>query len=262
MAPEETKGWAAAHKRLTAVLATATALVGLATGVLTLRGFFAGDDEPAPPERSRPMPRAGLTAGAVAKLEDDVQLSRFTALLGKPASRRRLQNDEWLESTWQSPDIVVTAFSNRDSQVVAYTVTSLGPDFTPWVEHLPGGIRLRDAVFADVPVDPSGATGVFAPSGEWSYQELYRGARATAHKSVVLAASFAANRDDKAAAEIDDLYDCLGASIFEERRACPPARVETLRRGVHVTSMTVGDAEALEALASNGAAFHPPPDTS
>jgi hypothetical protein len=272
MAEEESKGWAAAHKRLTAVLATMTAIVGLATGVLTLRGFFAGDDEPAPTEQTgprepttaeqnAPASEAGLSAGAVAKLEDDVQLNRFTALLGKPASRRRLQNDEWLETMWQSPDVAVAAFSNRDSQVVAYTVTSLGPDFTPAVEHLPGGIRLRRSVFADVRVEPSGATGVFPPSGEWSYEELYRGAQATDDKSVVLAASFAANADDEAATEIDDHCDCLGASIFEDRRGCPPERVRTLRSGLRVTSMTVGAADALEALADGGAAFHPPPDT-
>lgn len=46
-AKEESRGWAA-HKKLTALLATATAVVGLATGVLTLKDeLFGGDDEPA-----------------------------------------------------------------------------------------------------------------------------------------------------------------------------------------------------------------------
>jgi len=43
-----TSSWTAAHKKMAAVLATATGIVGLATGVLTLRDqLFPDSDEPA-----------------------------------------------------------------------------------------------------------------------------------------------------------------------------------------------------------------------
>ncbi|MDQ5808857.1 MAG: hypothetical protein M3320_09295, partial [Actinomycetota bacterium] len=104
-------------------------------------------------------------------------------------------------------------------------------------------------------------SGVFPPNARWFYEEFHRGDPATADKSVVLAASFAANADDRAATEIGELTDCLPFSIFEDVRGCPPARVKTLREGLHVTSMTVGEAAALEALAQDGALFYPPPET-
>jgi hypothetical protein len=253
---EERQSWAAANKKLTAALATAAAIVGLVTGVLTLRDqLFPGDDgrpqkRPAPPER-------GLTRATVGKLSDNVQLSRFEQLLGVAASKKRLQNDEWLVSTWESPDIAVNAFSDRDSEVVAYMQTSLGPGYAPLVKYLRGGIRLRASVFADIPDEPAGVAGVYPPNARFSYEEFYLGGGATAGKSVVLAASYAANADDRAAAELINLGDCLPLSIFETGRNCPPNRVKTLREGLHVTSMTVGEAAALEALAQDGALFFP-----
>jgi hypothetical protein len=209
------------------------------------------------PDSDRPAKEGKLTAATASKLSDDLQLSRFEQLLGPAASRRRLQNDEWLVSTWESPDIAVSAFSNRDSQVVAYMLTSLGPDYTPLVEYVRGGIRLRDSLFADIPDEPTGVTGVFPPNGRYSYEEFYLGGGATEGKSVVLAASFAANADDRAATELGQLSDCLPFSIFEEERGCASNRLTTLRTGLHVTSMTVGEASALEALAEDGALFYP-----
>jgi hypothetical protein len=259
-AGDEKQSWASAHRGLTAVLATATAIVGLATGVLTLRDqLFSGDDEPA--GNAPAAQAAALTPQNVARLSDDVQLSRYEELLGPAASKRRLQNDEWLASTWESPDIAVTAFSNRDEQVVAYTVTSLGPDFTPLAEFVPGGIRLRESVFADLPDAPTGTSGVFPPNGRWSYEEYFLGGGATQGKSTVLAASFAANADDEAATQLGELGDCLPFSIFETAPGCPPDRVQALRSGLRVTSMTVGEASALEALSQDGALFFPEPDS-
>ena len=252
---DDTRGWGAAHKKLTAGLATGTAIVGLATGVLTLRGqIFAGSDQPS--TESASSQGGTLTPATASKLSTDVQLSHFEQLLGAPASRQRLQNDEWLMSTWVSPDIAASAFSNRDSQVVAYTLTSLGPDYTPLVEYMRGGIRLRASVFSDTPDEPTGVAGVYPPNARWSYEEFYLGGGATQNKSVVLAASFAANADDSAT-ELLQLSDCLPFSVFEEVAGCPSERVRTLRAGLHVTSMTVGEVSALEALAQDGALFFP-----
>jgi hypothetical protein len=253
---EGNQSWTSAHKKLTAVLATGTAIVGLATGVLTLRDeLFPGSDEP--DETSAASPRRTLRPATASELSDDVQLSRFEHLLGAAASKKRLQNDEWLVSTWESPDIGVSAFSNRDSQVVAYMLTSLGPDYTPVVEFVRGGIRLRDSVFADIPDEPTGTAGVYPLNGAYSYEEFYLGGGATEGKSVVLAASFAANADDVAATELGRLGDCLPFSIFETSRGCSSDRITALRTGLHVTSMTVGEASALEALAQDGASFYP-----
>jgi hypothetical protein len=247
---------AAAHKRLTAVFATAAAIVGLATGVLTLRDqLFPRSDLPA--DQGTSSPEGMVTAATAAQLSDDVQLGRFVQLLGAPASQNRLQNDEWLVSTWESPDIAVNAFSNRDSQVVAFTLTSLGPGFTPLVEHVRGGIRLRSSVFADVRDDPAGIAGNYPPNGAYSYEEFYLGGGATQGKSVVLAASYAANADDATTTALLQLNDCLPFSVFEEGRGCSPDRLQILRSGLHVTSMTVGERPALEALASDGAVFFP-----
>jgi hypothetical protein len=229
-------------------------ILGVATSVLTLRDqLFPASDEPA--EKSQGM----VTPAIVAQLSDDVQLSRFVQLLGAPLSQKRLQNDEWLVSTWESPDIAVSAFSNRDSQVVAFTLTSLGPGFTPLVEYVRGGVRLRASVFADIRDDPTSIAGVYPPNGSYSYEEFHQGGGATQYKSVVLAASYAANADDAPATELIKLNDCLPFSIFEERRGCSPERLEILRSGLHVTSMTVGESSALEALASDGALFFPEP---
>jgi hypothetical protein len=252
---DDTRSWAAAHKKLTTGLATATAIVGLATGVLTLRSqLFAGDKPSAETASSQ---RGTLTPATASMLSPDLQLGRFEQLLGMPASRERLQNDEWLMSTWVSPDIAVSAFSNRDSQVVAYTLTSLGPDYTPLVEYMRGGIRLRASVFSETPDEPKGVAGVFPPNARWSYEEFYLGGGATQNRSVVLAASFAANADDSAATELVQLSDCLPFSVFEEAHGCAPERVRTLRAGLRVTSMTVGEVAALEALAQDGALFFP-----
>lgn len=86
-----------------------------------------------------------------------------------------MQNDEWLESTWESPDIAVAAFSNRDSQVVAFTLTSMGPDFAPLVEYVRGGIRLRNSLFADIPDTPTGIEGIYPPNAAYSYEEFFAG---------------------------------------------------------------------------------------
>lgn len=257
---EKTQSWAAEHKKkLGAVLATAAAIVGLATGILTLRDqLFPGSDEPA--KESAAAAEGRLTPASASKLSDDIQLSRFEQLLGPAVSRERLQNDEWLVSTWVSPDIAVSAFSNQNSQVVAYMLTSLGPDYTPLVEYLRGGIRLRASVFADSPDKPTGVAGIYPPNARFSYEEFYRGGGATAGRSVVLAASYAANADDSAATELSELSDCLPFSIFEEEPGCPADRVKTLRTGLHVTSMTVGEATAIEALAQDGALFYPDAD--
>jgi hypothetical protein len=257
VASEEHKGWAGAHKKLVAVIATATAIVGLTTGVLALSDrFFPDDDEPAP----GPTAAEGkLIPATAAELSDGLQLTRFEQLLGAPTTRKRLRNDEWLVSTWDSPDIAVSAFSNRDSQVVAYTLTSLGPDYTPLVDHVRGGVRLRDSVFADLPDKPTQVAGVFPPNGRFFYSELYVGGGATGGKSVVLSASFAANAGDRAVTELSGLGDCMPLSIFAEARGCTPERVSALRRGMHVTSMTVGEAPALEALSRDGASFFPDP---
>lgn len=140
-------------------------------------------------------------------------------------------------------------------------LTSLGPDYTPLVEYIRGGIRLRDSVFAEIPDQPTGVAGVFPPNARFSYEELYLGGGATQGKSVVLAASFAANADDRAATELTPLNDCLQFSIFEDKRGCPSQRLTKLREGLHVTSMTIGEASALEALAGDGALFYPDEDT-
>lgn len=257
-AADENQNRPRGHKKLAAMLGTATAIVGLATGVLTLRDQIFSGDEPA--NESAASRQGRLTPATASKLSDDMQLSRFEQLLGPPGTTERLQNDEWLVSTWESPDIAVSAFSNRDSQVVAYMLTSRGPDYTPLVEYLPGGIRLRDSVFADIPDEPDGIEGVYPPNARFSYQEFYRGGGATEGKSVVLAASYAANADDPAT-EIGELSCLTYSSIFDRRRGCPPDRLTALRKGLHVTSMTVGEASALEALAGDGALFYPQADT-
>lgn len=76
----------------------------------------------------------------------------------------------------------------------------------------------------------------------------------------VVAASFAANADDRAATELSGLNDCLPFSVFEEAAGCPPGRAENVRAGLRVTSMTIGEPSALEALASDGASFLPEAD--
>ena len=240
------------------MLGTVALILGVATSILTLRDeLFPRSNEPA--EKGASSPGGMVTAANAAQLSDDVQLGRFVQLLGAPASQKRLQNDEWLVSTWESPDIAVSAFSNRDSQVVAFTLTSLGPGFTPLIEYVRGGIRLRASVFAEIPDDPTGIAGVYPPNARYSYEEFYQGGGATQGKSVVLAASYEANADDAAATELSQLSDCLTFSIFEERRGCSPDRLKILRSGLHVTSMTVGERPALEALASDGALFFPEP---
>ena len=263
-AVEKAKSWAAAHKKklvaaFATVLATATAIVGLATGILTLRDqLFRSSDVPA--KDSVASSEARLTSATASQLSDDIQLSRFEQLLGPPVSRKRLQNDEWLVSTWESSDIAVSAFSNQNSQVVAYMRTSLGPGYTPVAEYVRGGIRLRASVFAELPDEPTGVAGLYPLNARYSYEEFYRGGGATEGKSVVLAASFAANADDAAATELSRLRDCMPYSIFEERTGCPSDRVKTLRMGLHVTSMTIGEASVLEALANDGAMFYPDAD--
>jgi hypothetical protein len=186
---------------LVAVLGTVALILGLVTSVLTLRDqLFPRSDEPA--EKGTSSSPGMVTAANAAQLSDNVQLGRFVQLLGAPASQKRLQNDEWLVSTWESPDIAVSAFSNRDSQVVAFTLTSLGPSFTPLVEYVRGGIRLRASVFAEIPDDPTGIAGVYPPNAAYSYEEFYQGGGANQNKSVVFAGSYAANADDAAATEL------------------------------------------------------------
>ena len=77
----------------------------------------------------------------------------------------------------------------------------------------------------------------------------------------MLAASFAANAVARAASELMRLGGCLGFSIFEDKRGCPSDRLTRLRSGLRVTSMTVGEASALEARAGDGALFYPDADT-
>jgi hypothetical protein len=253
------KGWAAIHKRALAFIAAAAAVVGLATGVLTLwNQLFGGDDDSTGKETTQTQ-QGAVAASAVRQLTDDVQLTEFVDVLGPPLSQKRLQNDEWLLSTWESPDIAVGAFSDRDSQVVAYTVTSLGPDFTPLVEHVPGGVRLRESVFADVETAPAGTAGVYPPNGRYSYEEFFMGGGATDGKSVVLAASYAANADDQAATGILELSGCLPFSVFEAQQGCGSSQVQELRNSLHVTSVTIGSQSALMALSSDGALFFPEP---
>ena len=201
--------------------------------------------------------KGALTPATASQLTDDVQLSRFVELLGAPLSQERLQNDEWLASTWQSLDLAVTAFSNGDAQVVAFTLTSLGPGFTPVVEHLPGGVRLRTSAFADVSTEPVGVAGNYPANARFSYEELYLGGPGISGRSVVLAASYAANADDPAT-RIAELT-CLPYSVFEQRLGCAPEELAALRKGLHVTSVTIGEWPALEALAQDGAFFHPEP---
>lgn len=268
---KEKHGW---NKKLTAVVATATAVVGLTSGVVALGkdlfSFGGGDDTPAavapapalnPAAPSDPTAETatGLTPLTAEKLETNVQLSSYEQKFGKPVSKERLQNDEWQVSTWATSDIRVDAFSDRNDQVLAYMLTSLSPNFGPVVKYLPGGIRLRSSVFTDT-ADAGVAAGVFPPNARWWYEEYHVGAAATEYKSVVLAASYAANADDAAATEITGLRDCLGFSVFESSAGCPPDRVEKLRSGLHITSMTVGESAVLEALAADGAEFHPPAD--
>lgn len=237
-----------------ATIATAAMIVGLATGVLTLRDqlFPRGKEVPA-------AQQGAVTAATVAELSGDVQLGRFVELLGTPLSQERLQNDEWLVSRWQSPDIAVSAFSNGDSQVVAYMLTSLGPAYTPVIEYLRGGIRLRDSLFAEIPDGPAGIAGIYPPNGRFSYQELYLGSGASQYRSVVVAASYAANADDAAATELIEL-GCLPFSVFEYQQGCSLGALESLRTGLHVTSVTVGEEMTLQALAEDGALFFPEAD--
>lgn len=258
----DTRSWAAAHKKLTGTIATVATIIGIATGALTLHSEFFGADETAAPSSGTgdTAVRGGtVTPSNVAKLSTDVQVSRFEELLGAPESQERLQNDEWLNSTWSSPDIMVGAFSNRDSQVISFTVTSLGPEYTPLVKYIRGGIRLRASVFSEIPDEPAGIAGVYPPNARFSYEEFYLGGGATEGQSTVLAASFAANADDEAT-ELISLGDCLPLSVFEERTGCSQSRLDPLRSGLAVTSMTVGDVSALEALAQDGALFFPDAD--
>lgn len=87
------------------------------------------------------------------------------------------------------------------------------------------------------------------------------GATATGDKSVVLAASFAGNADDPAGKLMQPVQACLPFSLFDSEGGCPVNRLAPLREGMHVTSMTVGDISALEALEAAGALFFPDPDT-
>jgi hypothetical protein len=199
--------------------------------------------------------QGALTAATADRLSDDVQLSRFVDLLGAPLSQERLQNGDWLASTWKSPDIAVTSFSNRDSQVEAYTLTSLGPEFTPNVEYVRGSVRLRTSVFADVQDEPTGVSGVYPPNGRFSYEEFYLGGGATEGKSVVLAASYAANADDPASELLE--LQCVMYSIFEGSLGCSLEQLTTVRSGLHITSVTVGESTTLEALTEASALFFP-----
>lgn len=264
--------WAQAHKALTAVIATLTALVTLASGALALHDRLrspsavavpsaapvAGGTGPAATGLAPAAEAPGLTSSTLARLESGVQLSVYEQLLGPPLSRERLQSDEWLATSWESTDAEVTAFSDRDDQVVAYRITSLGPDSTPVVEHLPGGLRLRDSDFADVPLQPTGIAGIYPPNGSWSYTELHTGSWASQYLSTVLGTGFLAGADDEGALGLLAL-PCLPLSVFERALGCSPEEVQALREELTVTSMTVGELAVLEALAADGALFVPNP---
>lgn len=244
----EAKGWTVG-KKLTALLATAGAVVGLATGTLTLR------DQLFPEEKGAGKGDGEVSVATASQLSDDVQFSRFEELLGPPLRRERLRAGEYVKSEWESTDVAVVAYSDRQAQVVAYTLTALAPQFNPLVEQVRGGVRLRSSVFADIDDEPQGVSGVYPPNGQWSYTELYGGGYPTRYKQVVLAASWTANANDAAATELTNVADCLPFSVFEARAGCDRNRVEALRKGLHITSMTIGEPAALEAVGRAGALF-------
>jgi hypothetical protein len=238
-------------KKLTALLGTAGAVVGLATGVLTLRDqLFSKEEVESTPAEQK------LSAATASQLSDGVQLSRFKELLGQPLSEKRLPiGGEYVQTTWVSTDLAVDAYSDIQEQVVAYKLTALSPEFDPLVEQVRGGVRLRSSSFADIQDEPEGVAGLYPPNGQWSYMELHGGGFATDYKQAVLAASSAANAKDSAATELLDLDDCMPFSVFEQRPGCNPSRVAKLRGGLHITSVTIGEPHVLEALEGAGALF-------
>lgn len=204
-------------------------------------------------ETSAPREESSLRE-RVAQLQDGVQVSRFEEILGKPSSSEQLR-DGFLHTEWRATEAVVIAFTDSLDQVVAYTVTAMSPTFVVAVPATPGGVRLVSSTFADTGTDPAAASGVYPPSGRWSYEELHGGGFATQYRQVVLAAGFTSTAASEAAAtDIPDLADCLPSSLWEEDGGCSPERRAALR-AMHVTSMTIGEADRLRELSAAGAVF-------
>lgn len=190
----------------------------------------------------------------VVQLEDGVQISRFEEILGEPSSREQLR-DGFLRTEWRATEAVVIAFTDSLDQVVAYTVTAMSPKFVVDIPFTAGGIRLVSSTFADTGMDPGGVSGVYPPSGRWSYEELHGGGFATQYREVVLAAGYTSTAVDEAAATvIPDLADCLAFSVWEESGGCSPELLAPLRE-MRVTSMTIGEAGRLRELSAAGAVF-------
>lgn len=261
------------NKKLLTLGATITALVAIVGGIAALRDeaskFLPGSsdsptseavantpDDPRAPGGDTAAKAAGLNAASVTQLEDSVQLTQYESLLGPPQSASRVNNGDWLVSTWSTPDIHLAAYSDRDGQVRAYTLTSLGPGFTPTVPYLQDSARLRESVFADAP-EPTGWQAQEYPGGRWAFAEFHAGGAATKDRSVVLAADESANTYDRALERLSRLDGCAAGSIFDEAPACDPTTVELVRESLHITSFTVGSAEVLQNLDRSGVVFYP-----
>lgn len=261
------------NKKLLTLGATVTALVGIVGGIAALRDeagkFLPGSSNSPTAEAVADTPgeqsgsggdtaakAAGLNATSATQLEDSVQLTRYESLLGPAQSASRVNNGDWLVSTWSTPDIHVAAYSDRDGEVQAYTLTSLGPGFTPLIPYLPASVRLRESVFADLP-EPTGWQAQEYPGGRWSFAEFHSGGTATKDRSLVLAANESANAYDRALERLSRLDGCAAGSIFDEAPTCDPTAVELARESLHITSYTVGSAEVLGDLERDGVVFHP-----
>lgn len=232
------------------------ALIVTIGGVLGV-GFLVYDRFIAPAQQPAVSPTQGVgddvdLLAAVDALETGVQYSSYTALLGEPASREQL-GDGFVRSDWETLDGTVTAYVDSVDEVVAYGVKALSPVFTPTIPFT-GGLELVTSTFGDVTETPVGYSGVYPPSGEWWYQELIGGTGAQDFSQVLLGASYTTAVDDPAAGGIADLSSCLPYSPWEDGDGCSAAALAGLD-ALHITSMTVGDADDLRELAMAGASF-------
>lgn len=261
------------NKKLLTIGATVTALVGIVGGIAALRDeaskFIPGTPSSSTSEAIAQIPdqtpasggdaaatAVGLDATTATQLEDNVQLTQYESLLGPPRSASRVHNGDWLVSAWSTPDIHLAAYSDRDGEVQAYTLTSLGPGFTAPIPYLEDSVRLRESVFADTS-DPTGwAAGVYSGS-QWSYTEFHVGGAATDDRSLVLAANESANAYDRAPERLSRLGGCGAGSIFDEAPPCDPATLELIRESLHITSFTVGSQQVLQDLERSGVIFYP-----
>lgn len=209
------------------------------------------------PPTGAAAPGAISYASVLGTLSDGVQIDVFTEALGNPLKVERI--GEHVRHTWVDTDVAIVAFTDALNQVTAYTITAMSPELDVLVTHVAGGIRLVKSTFADVAHTPQGMESLYPPNGQWSHSERFGGGAANGYKDVILAASWTSKAiDDPAAtALIDD--QCWGISVFAPLPDCAREELPSFRSDLHITSVTIGDSSALEAIGRDATMFFAEP---